>query len=243
MTILTHIGFSTITTNKLKRQKDLENICLTVSGLLVNIHLSLSRPWLYCQNLIIKNETPKWKRVKISQIKRNQLVWCKLYLYHGRAASKKTKFDWVFKRFQCLQSIQCPHFGWEILGLWFQVFRFFSSHLALASSLHSLLTSLGFIFACIAFWFATGSADDPYVGPGNLAHSIPPLPKHKIIFQRRKLVDVQHLMGHQAQLLPILGVIVKHCLSPFQHARWWRWRIAGGNQTKKEGKHKTKTGK
>ena len=31
------------------------------------------------------------------------------------------------------------------------------------------------------------------ISPGNLAHSIPPLPKHKIIFQRRKLVDVQHL--------------------------------------------------
>lgn len=104
-------------------------------------------------------------------------------------------------------------------------------------------TSPGFTPSCIAFCFATRSADDPYVGPGNLAHPIPPLPKHKIIFQRRKLVDVQHLMGHQAQLLPILGVIVQHCLSPFQRARWRRWRISGGNQTKKKRQHKTKTEK
>lgn len=96
------------------------------------------------------------------------------------------------------------------------------------------LLCLGFIPPCIAFCLTTGSADDPYVGPGNLAHPVPPLTKHKILLQRRKLVDVQHLMGHQAQLLTTFCVIVKHCLSPFQHVRWWRWRISGWNQTKKK---------
>lgn len=31
------------------------------------------------------------------------------------------------------------------------------------------------------------------ISPGNLAHPVPPLPKHKILLQRRKLVNVQHL--------------------------------------------------
>ena len=32
------------------------------------------------------------------------------------------------------------------------------------------------------------------ISPGNLAHPVPPLTKHKILLQGRKLVDVQHLI-------------------------------------------------
>ena len=31
------------------------------------------------------------------------------------------------------------------------------------------------------------------VAPGHLAHSVPPLPQHKVLLQRRKFVDVQNL--------------------------------------------------
>ena len=49
------------------------------------------------------------------------------------------------------------------------------------------------------------------ISPGNLAHSIPPLPKHKIIFQRRKLVDVQHLKKR----------VYHETCSNHWNSKWW----------------------
>jgi len=77
------------------------------------------------------------------------------------------------------------------------------------------------------------SADYPYVGSRHLAHPVPPLTQHKVLLQRRKFVDVQNLVGHQTQFLSVFGVIVKHCLASFQHTRWWRRRVSGGDQTKR----------
>jgi len=76
------------------------------------------------------------------------------------------------------------------------------------------------------------SPDELDVSPGHLAHPVPRLPQEIVRVRWRQFPDIHHLMSHQTQLFPVLGVIIHHSLSSLHCVGWWWGGRRQGNQTK-----------